>query len=208
MNSLPGRVATQLRRHGALLACGALLVVFAALSWGAVVTKSPTGDEPLHAAGAFVKRFHADFRVDPEDPPLFGYWAMIPHGRGTLAVDLAAPAYLEMTRYMWRQWEWVIQTLFRTPGNDLDRFITRSRAMMLVLGVGVGVMVALWARLLAGPTAAVAATALFALDPNFLAHAPLVKNDVAMALLMLALAHTAWRAGERVTSGPAIAMGL
>ena len=208
MSPALSRAISFVGKHWAMLVCCALLVVFAALSWFAVREKSPTGDEPLHATGAFVKRFHADFRVDPEDPPLFGYWAMLPHTRHALATDRTAPYFLQMTSYMWRQWEWVIQTLFRTPGNDADRFINRSRAMMLVLGVAGGAVIALWARQLAGAVAAVAATALFALDPNFLAHAPLVKNDVPLALLMLALAHAAWRAGERVTLPRALAIGL
>ena len=28
----------------------------------------------------FVRVHAGDFRVDPEDPPLFSYWAMLPHG--------------------------------------------------------------------------------------------------------------------------------
>ena len=208
MNAARGRARQTFRRHGATLACAALLLAFAALSWSAVSTKSPTGDEPLHALGAYVKRFCADFRVDPEDPPLFGYWAMLPHGRRTLEVDVTAPAFARMLDYMWQQWDWVVPTLFRTPGNHPDRFIARSRAMMLLLGVALGAVIALWARQLAGPVAMVAATALYALDPNFLAHAPLVKNDVPLALLGFALAYATWRAGERLTLTGSLAIGL
>ena len=37
--------------------------------------------------------------------------------------------------YMWKQWEFVTPTLFRTPGVDADKFINRSRTMMALLGV-------------------------------------------------------------------------
>src|SRR5688572_21739185 len=161
-------------RRWDVLACAALLAVFAGLSWRAVVTKSPTSDEPLHAIGAYMKWFHADFRVDPEDPPLFQYWAMLPQTRDVLQVDTSLRSFTEIPNYMWRQWDWVVHTLFRTPGNDGDRFINRARPMMLLLGVALGVLVAVWGRQLAGPVAAVVATALYALDPNFLAHAPLL----------------------------------
>ncbi len=187
------------RTRVAFAACAALLALFATLSWLAVRTKSPTADEPLHAVAAYVKLFHADFRVDPEDPPLFGYWAMIPHDRRTLLLDKTVPSWHVMPDYLWRQWEWVIPTLYRTPENRPEPFIDRSRAMMLVWGVVLGALIAVWAGQLSGAVAAIAATALYALDPNFLGHAPLVKNDVPLALAAFALLHATWRTGERVT---------
>jgi len=39
----------------------------------------------------------------------------------------------------------------------------------------------------------------FCVDPNFLAHAPLVKADVATALLLLSLMMSIWLLGERAT---------
>ena len=208
MDGSSRRFAGWVRTRWAPLACAALIGLFAAVAWSAVVTKSPTADEPLHAAAGYVKRFHLDFRVDPEDPPLLGYWAMLPHTRRALQVDLTSPTFDEMLHYMWRQWAWVVETLFRTPGNDADRFFNRSRAAMLVPGLLLGALTALWAGRLGGPVAAVAACALYSLDPNFLAHAPLVKNDVALALLTFALAYVAWRAGQRVNAPRALALGL
>src|SRR5688500_5777896 len=187
------------RTRVAFAACAALLALFATLSWLAVRTKSPTADEPLHAVAAYVKLFHAGFRVDPEDPPLVGYWAMIPHDRRTLLLDKTVPSWHVMPDYLWRQWEWVIPTLYRTPENRPEPFIDRSRAMMLVWGVVLGALIAVWAGQLSGAVAAIAATALYALDPNFLGHAPLVKNDVPLALAAFALLHATWRTGERVT---------
>jgi hypothetical protein len=43
------------------------------------------------------------------------------------------------------------------------------------------------------------AAAAFCLDPNFLAHSPLVKNDVPMTLAMAGLAFAVWLVGERGT---------
>jgi hypothetical protein len=54
----------------------------------------------------------------------------------------------------------------------------------------------------------VVATCLFALDPNFLAHAPLVKNDVAMSLGMCALFFFLWRVGESLTMPRAVLLCL
>jgi 4-amino-4-deoxy-L-arabinose transferase-like glycosyltransferase len=192
----------------ALTAVALLLCAFAALSWTAVRTKSATADEPLHAVSAFVRVHERDFRVDPEDPPLFGYWAMIPQPRDAMRIDKSLPAWDEMIGYMWQQWEFVIPTMYRTPGVDPDAILARSRAMMLALGVALGVLVARWAWEIAGPLASVIAGALYALCPNFLGHAPLLKNDVPLALVMCGLAFATWRAGERLTVGRLVAVAL
>ncbi|MEA2710524.1 MAG: hypothetical protein QOF78_3125, partial [Phycisphaerales bacterium] len=83
--------------------------------------------------------------------------------------------------------------------TDADALIARARVMMLIAAVALGALMAWWAWRLAGGVAAVVATICFALDPNFLAHGPLVKNDVFLALVFLALAATVWRMGRRVT---------
>ena len=186
----------------------ALLTSFAIMSWTAIVTKSATADEPLHALAAYMRTFHADFRLNPDHPPLWGYWAMIPQRATSLRVDTDSPDWKILPSYMWSGAKWTTQTLYRTPGNDPDAFINRSRAMMLALGVALGALIAVWAWELGGPMCAVVATTLYAFDPNFLAHAPIVKDDVPIALVMFALAYATWRAGQRLTLANALAIGL
>jgi 4-amino-4-deoxy-L-arabinose transferase-like glycosyltransferase len=65
-------------------------------------------------------------------------------------------------------------------------------------------MIAWWSWQLAGVWAAIFATTLFAFDPNFLAHGPLVKNDVLITLLMTTMLIAVWRFGRRGTL-PALA---
>ena len=47
--------------------------------------------------------------------------------------------------------------------------------------------------------AALVAAGLFALDPNFLGHGALVKNDVPMAAMLLAVMFICWEAGRKLT---------
>jgi hypothetical protein len=68
-----------------------------------------------------------------------------------------------------------------------------------MLTVALGAMIAWWSWRIGGAVAAIVATALFALDPNFLAHSALMKNDVVFALSLLLLAMALWRAGQRLT---------
>jgi hypothetical protein len=80
--------------------------------------------------------------------------------------------------------------------------------MMLVVAVGLGAVIGWWAWRVAGAIAAVVAVGLFAFDPNFLGHGPLVKNDVAVSLVTVAVMYVVWRLGERVTWPRAVGLGL
>src|SRR4051812_16369567 len=148
--------------------CGAGLLLFAAMSYTAVLKKSATADEPLHALAAYVCTFYGDFRLNPDHPPLWGYWAMLPQLRSSLKIDFDSADWKLLTSFMWSGAKFTTQTLYRTPGNDPDAFINRSRAMMLGPALLLGAFIALWAGRLAGSAAALIATALFCFDPNFL----------------------------------------
>src|SRR4051794_44229 len=76
----PATAAPQINPRLALAAIVALLIVFAGLAYFAVSSKAPTYDEPLHALGAWQQLWTHDFRVNPEDPPLWKYWAALPNG--------------------------------------------------------------------------------------------------------------------------------
>ena len=269
-----GKLVPDRRTAGQIGACAALLVLFAVLSFTAIRGKSATYDEPLHAVGGYMKRHFADFRINPEDPSLFGFWSAIPHGPAALQVDVTSADFVQVATDIRTQWPFVISTLYHTPTRggevrsptfgrfqrdpaapergdevkpgrvigavdgqtidvkdegrfiplvgdgqpvqinqmlgvviDADGFINRSRMMFTLLGVGLGALICWWAWRLAGAVAATVATALFALDPNFLAHASLVKNDVALSLLMLALGYTLWQFGRRATWWRLIVLG-
>jgi hypothetical protein len=190
-----------MNQKSAVITCSALLLLFATVAWLAVQTKGATCDEPYHALSAWVQSHYHDFRIDNEDPPLWQYWASLPNGKSALRADMNGVVWKSIPASVAQQWYWGVQTLYRTPGNDPDRFITRCRAMMLVLAVGLGLMICVWSWRVGGPVAAIVATALFSLDPNFLGHGPLMKNDVVFALSMFALAFALWKAGERLTVG-------
>src|SRR5688500_11867155 len=147
-----------------------LLGVYAAVSWLAVRGKSATWDEVGHLAAACANTRHLDLRANREDPPLWKYWAGIPQVIRPPELRLDSPEWRAMPKAPAHLFKWSRDVLYRTPGNDADAIVARSRAMMLALAVALGAVVALWSWRLAGPVAAVVATAAFALDPNFLAH--------------------------------------
>jgi hypothetical protein len=177
-----------------------LLIAFAAMAWIGVRERSATYDEPMHTLAAWTALHDHDFRSDPEDPALWMYWAALPNGRQALVPHFEDPNWTVLFQKTDERWHWFRRVLYFTPGNDADRFINRERAMMIVVGAGLGALVAAWGWQLGGAMAAIVAVFLFTLDPNFLAHTAIVKNDVPLTLAMAAMAYATWRAGRRLTA--------
>jgi hypothetical protein len=181
--------------------CAAALLLFALLAYFAAATKSPTYDEPLHAVAGWLHLHDRSFVIDPEDPPLFKDWAMLANGPHALERMKSQQLLNDTADDLYHEWEYVVDLLYRTGDNAArsDDFMMRGRAMMVILAVALGGLIAWWGWQLGGSIAAIAAAFLFALDPNFLGHGPLVKNDVPLALVTCGLFLAVWRAGRRMT---------
>ncbi len=192
----------------ALLCCAALLTAFALTSWLAWRHKCATYDEPMHLVAAWIQIHDADFRCNPEDPPLWKYYAIAGLSRDRLKIDHSSPGWSAMLQNVARHDPFARYTLYQTPGTDADAVLNAARAHMVLLGALFAAVIAWWAWRLAGPLAAVVATAAFCLDPNFLANAPLVKNDVPIALALLGLTAALWLVGRRATLFRCAAVGL
>jgi hypothetical protein len=187
------------------LCCSLLLVLYALLALGAVRSKSPTYDEPLHALAAWLQIHHGDFRIDTENPPIWKYWAGLPNEREAISPAPREQQVRDAADSLFTA-PLVVPTLFRSPQTNAQALILRGRIMMLILAVALGALIAWWSWRSGGSVAAVVATAAFALDPTFLAHGPLIKNDVALALTLLGLAVAVWRAGMRIAVANALAV--
>jgi hypothetical protein len=169
-----------------LLSCGAAIALFVVLSHSAALRKSATLDEPLHVASAFAATHLHDYRLDAENPPLWKYWSMLAVGGDAIRVDPSDPVWQRATHGGEGQ-VFATRALYQTPGIDGRAIVDAARGAMVLLGVLVLIAAAAWTYKLAGAAAAVCACVLLAFDPTLLAHAPIVKNDVAMTLLMLLL---------------------
>lgn len=186
--------------------CAALCAVFAALAWSAIERKSATTDEPSHTAIAWLMLWQHDFRVSPDVPPLWEDWIGLGIGKDGMHIDASAPAYrtLQLRRQMSA---WSDAAMYHT-GNDGVWLVNQGRKMALVVGVALAALIGWWAWKLGGLIPAVAATFLYCFDPNFLGHAPLVKNDVASGLVYGAVSYALWKAINQLTwrNGAAIAI--
>jgi hypothetical protein len=176
-----------------------VLVVFAVIGWTATLDKCATVDEPT-LVDAWIQWQYRDFRVDCENPPLLKY-----------AMAIGLPADLFHIDRQSAQWQSLLQNadalapicsqaLYHTPGVDADALLRKLRGRMVLIAVLLGAGVAWWAWRLGGAVAAIVALAAFSFDPNFLAHSPLVKNDVPLAMSLLLLAAAIWMFGRRASA--------
>ena len=174
------------------LATATLFVAYAAaLVWQARVV-GVTYDEPAHLAAGYMY-WRGEDRLKPSDaPPLTRFvqgW-----------VPLAMRAPLQTDTQQWRegdQWGVGAQMLDALGPEGAPGLMFLSRLPMLVFPLALFGVFWAWARELFGPAGALAATAVLALEPNLLAHGPLIKSDVAAATGLLALAYVTWRYWQR-----------
>jgi len=205
------RPAARSRRPAVAVAvfCVALQLAAAAVAWTAALGKSSTVDEPMHALSAWMVMHRSDFRINHQDPGLWQYWIALPQGTRLVRAEFPEQDWIkEAERGVLTPYQWTKRELYQTPGNDGEALVRRSRAMGLILSVVLGLLVSWWAWKLGGAAAALSASIVYALCPNFLAHGPMVKNDVAMALAWLAVAVALWQCGKRLTWKTALAVAL
>jgi 4-amino-4-deoxy-L-arabinose transferase-like glycosyltransferase len=167
-------------------------MVFTALRVYSFTAASATFDEPAHLAAGYAALAAGDYRVDPTHPPLLRMWAALPLLAMPVvppdlrAIDRADPAaWLRQTTPFTRDY------LYR--GNDADRLLYAGRAMIVVWGVVLGVLVFFWTRELFGDVAAAIALVAYTISPNLAAHARLVTTDFGEACFFFGAVYFLWR---------------
>ena len=166
MNQARGNLA-------ALFICAGLLALYSITAHFAWQEKCAIFDEPQHFVSSFLAVHDADYFLNAEDPPLWKYFAAAGTNADDLPLDLSPPRHMEGS--------FSFMALYRQPRVDPVGLINSARTRMLLLTMMLGALIAWWAWRLAGRIAAIVALAFFCLDPNFLAHGAIVKDDVPMA---------------------------
>ena len=170
-----------------------LLALFAALAATSIRDQAPTFDETAHLAAGISYVQTGDYRMNPEHPAL--------PKRLAGAAATAAGARAAIDTEAWRtgeQWDFAWETLYGS-GTDWRRILFAGRLPGVAIGVLLGALLWGWARAMIGGAGAALALALYALSPNFLAHAPLVTTDVPLTFTVVGTAAclwAAWRSGR------------
>jgi len=151
-------------------------------------------DEPAHLTSGYLSLVQGDLVVNREHPPLVKALAAVPllRMRPALPPDRPGEGPGSAAR-AGEDFEFDYSRRFLFGANDADKLLSAARLPIVLLTLAAGLTLFLWARPLLGgigATAAVpaslAALALFAFEPNLLAHGRLVTTDMGAALFALA----------------------
>lgn len=154
-----------------------LLAIFVLLSLAGARNDAATFDERAHIPAAYSYVRHGDMRLNPEHPPLLKDLAGLP----LLLLDLTFPIESELwTKGVNEQWNLGTLFLYRV-GNNPNDILFFSRLPIILLGLLLGYFLYRWGKELSGTLTGIFAVALFALDPNMIAHSHYVTTDLGIA---------------------------
>ena len=165
----------------AVLAPAVLLAAHLALLAASVSRKCATVDEFVHVPSGVYYWQTGDFSLSGLNPPLAKLFAALPVLAMNPKMPIALPPGERAAEY-----PWAFGRLFMLKNWDAyDAMLFRSRATTMLLSVLAGLALFLWARRLTGFWPALLALALYAFEPNVIAHGRLATQDTAMMLLFV-----------------------
>ena len=170
------------------LASAALFIALALQLAFHLTRTSVTIDEPPHILAGYRHLQCGDFGINPEHPPLLKMIAAVP----LLSRQLNHPPW-ECGSKVTTKFESFTYGASFLVENDLDRIVVtaRSGAAIVTLLFAVMLFVAAWQMF--GRWQAVTALAVFAFEPNLIAHGSLVTTDMAISATAFAAAYALFR---------------
>ncbi len=196
-----------------------IALAHALLAGWASSTKSATYDEPMHLMGAYLHWQHGDFRVNPEHPALWHNLIMMSDvaPRKPYSLDFDSPAFGLIPFDQNNQWLWLFEQLNGPKGIGNTDYLSRLQDARwrssflfggaLVLFTGFFLRDLLRSRAQRDVLALLGAT-FVGFDANFLAHAPLVTNDVAITAAVVAMTWAGLRVARGMTLPNLVALAL
>lgn len=139
--------------------------------------QSLTEDEILHIGAGYIYLTKGDYRLNIEHPPLFKDLAAIP----LLPLNLKTPSFQKPLN----EEKFDRDFLFKLNKEKIDKIVWRARFVMIFIALMLGILLFLWAKNLS-PSFSLVPLILFVFSPSFLAHSPLVTNDIFASLGFLA----------------------
>jgi hypothetical protein len=174
------------------------VVVLLALHWAMAVSsatqKSNVFDEIAHLTSGVANWKYNDYRLNPEGGTIAQRWAALP-------VLLGSYTFVDLSEPVWRaQRAWSVgQQFFFSLGNDLNRMLLESRAMIALLSVALGVLLYLWSRQLFGAIGGLLSLVVYTFSPTMLAHSRFVTTDLCTTLLFWLTLGCVWLIMHRLT---------
>ena len=160
-------------------------------------------DEEYHLAAGYAYLRTGDPRLATEHPPLVNLWNALPLVFLNPKLPLESPT-----------WQNAIPDdfgdvfLWQANTNQAVRIVLLGRLPIMVLGVLLGAVVFRWATDLFCPSAGLLALALYAFDPNLIAHSRLSTTDLGLAATVTFAMWRLWTWLEKPTRLNLVLVGM
>ena len=183
----PFTALTRHRRALFALVAAALLAQMAVAMVVSAAQETPTTDEPVYVGTAVHQLDRHTLAYNFEHPPL---------GKLIMETGLVFARPRLATAFHGDEWQLGMRVLY-SSGNDPWRLMFLARLPLIILTLLFGLVAFAFAGDLVGPGAALVALALYAFDPDLIAHGSLATLDVPTAGFLLTTAWLLWRARYR-----------
>jgi 4-amino-4-deoxy-L-arabinose transferase-like glycosyltransferase len=191
------------RRAGA--ACACLLLLMGANLLSVVWRKGLTADEFYHVPAGYYHLTAGEFRVNSEHPPLLKMLAALP--LLFVGVEAPPPRYAPTAQPGERTDE-TLALFWRANTARFEAVSFWARVPAVLITLGLGWLVFVYARRLFGPRAALLAVLLYSFEPTMLAHGRVVQTDVPAAFCYLLFFYALHSYRRGATTRRALAVGF
>lgn len=164
-----------------------LFGLFAFQLWLHAIRTSATIDEPVHILAGYL-HWCGDFGFNPEHPPLLKMLATAP----LIGKDLVQPPWDCGSTITSKADSYFFGNLFLVQ-NGVDRVVIPTRLSAALPSLLLALLVFLAATEMFGRWAGLTALALFAFEPNLIAHGALVTTDMAVTVGIFAGIYALYR---------------
>jgi len=171
-----------------LLIFATLLSFHGFLLWYHATRTSATWDEPFHIVAGYRHWKCGDYGILPEQPPFLKLFATLPI-RSQSFTESSVPCGSKTTGVLPG---FLMGAQFLSQ-NGVDRILLPTRLAASLISLLLAALVFLAALEMFGRAEAFVALALFAFEPNLIAHGSLVTSDMAGAAMTFAAVYTFYR---------------
>jgi len=174
----------------------ALLAVYAVMAFTASLGKTLSYDEGEELAVGYNVWRRKDFRMESANGDLVKRWATLPY-------LVSRPVLPSRSDTYWRAggpYEVGYEFFFKC-GNRAESLLRQGRAMNVLLGAALGLLIFVCARELFGGLGGLFSLGLFAFSPHMLAFGGTVSTEISICLTLLGSTWCIWRLLHRATWG-------
>jgi len=180
-----------------ILLGAAILVLLVQFGFQIYMAKSDsqTSDEGVHLLAGYTYLTKHDYRFNPEHPPLVKVLAATPLlflKLNTAEVDYYWEKSGDFLYDSWQENRTAAEKFLYSSGNNADQILFYARMPIVFLTLLLGLLIFAIAYRFWGPYGALVSTALYAFDPNIMAHGHLVTTDIGISIGFLLALSCGW----------------